>query len=55
MAEIVFSCISCDWEDGISESKISNPNRVTDQVEIVCPSCGKSARPKTTRKKYLNR
>ena len=45
MAEVIFRC-KCGWEDGrpLTERMQELANK-TDQIEIVCPECGKSARP----------
>ncbi len=45
MAEAIFRCL-CGWEDGVTVTeRMMATSKKTDQIEIVCPKCGKSARP----------
>lgn len=45
MAEVVFRC-KCGWEEGKEwTEKMEAVSKKTMQIEIVCPKCGKSARP----------
>ncbi len=45
MSEAIFRC-KCGWEDGVTVTKrMVETSKKTDQIEIVCPKCGKSARP----------
>ena len=45
MAEVIFRC-KCGWEDGVTVTKrMIETSKKTDQIERLCPKCGKSARP----------
>ena len=45
MAEVIFRC-ACGWEDGVTVTeRMIETSKKTDQIERVCPKCGKSTRP----------